>query len=205
MPSSHSVTFAVVSCAVSDRSQNAMIKADGTFVCRFCKQKVRELAAAGLTPKLFYPIRFLQLKLGVSFLVGYHSSGGTRYVNCRKELSFFSAGVHKDYLGSPCRKDDPSLSVVTTHIEDSFLSRAVGYRGLFDVVCLINLGQLQKASDLSDVHKTYRLAPDVVPYASQDGFGLLSVSDSSLLNQQNHEAYKYRDRDPHHTRPPCFV
>jgi hypothetical protein len=32
----------------------------------------------------------------------------------------------------------------------------------------------------------------------------LSVGDSRLLNQQNHEAYKYRDRDPHHTRPPCL-
>jgi hypothetical protein len=177
----------------------------GALGFRQTARRERELAAAGLTPKLFYPIRFLQLKLGVSFLVGYHSSGGTRYVNCRKELSFFSAGVHKDYLGSPCRKDDPSLSVVTTHIEDSFLSRAVSYRGLFDVVCLINLDQLQKASDLSDVHKTCRLAPDVIPYASQDGFGRLSVGDSSLLTQQNHEAYKYRDRDPHHTRPPCFV
>jgi hypothetical protein len=41
MPSSHSITFAVVNCAVSDRTQNAMINADGTFVCHFCKQKVR--------------------------------------------------------------------------------------------------------------------------------------------------------------------
>ena len=33
-------------------------------------RRERELAAAGLTPKLFYPIRFLQLNWGSASLLG---------------------------------------------------------------------------------------------------------------------------------------